>query len=405
MTKNLFAHLVGFACALFLWESQSLGQNLSGTSLSVSGTGSISVLTTGTATINLLTSGTASFNEVSVTGVTDFLNNTLYFGTSGTTSALSLIYDDGGNSSVTLKSTKPSAVWNWQRLTSNGTSTATAMQLDASNRLILTGTAAANPPQLVLDPNGAITVNGSSLLTQTDADARYITSSGTAAYALASNSAASLSGTIQASQIDGIPNDSNQLLKGDGTWGSLGSVDSLQVSSGNFTIGNPNGGNDAITCIYDDYGAFIELNSLNPGWDGFAAILYSNQSGGSWQVGLNPRNNNNFEFATPYMGTPTVMCMTLSGNVGIGTSTPQATLDVQGTVRCSGPIRVEPQGDLDMGEFVTEPSPEDQQSLQQSLSKRQTLQSAGGFSSVSSGTNTMTSGTARVLTSGTALNR
>ena len=227
MTKNLFAHLVGFACALFLWESQSLGQNLSGTSLSVSGTGSISVLTTGTATINLLTSGTASFNEVSVTGVTDFLNNTLYFGTSGTTSALSLIYDDGGNSSVTLKSTKPSAVWNWQRLTSNGTSTATAMQLDASNRLILTGTAAANPPQLVLDPNGAITVNGSSLLTQTDADARYITSSGTAAYALASNSAASLSGTIQATQVAGLSTVA--------TSGSYGSLTGAPTNVSSFT--------------------------------------------------------------------------------------------------------------------------------------------------------------------------
>ena len=50
------------------------------------------------------------------------------------------------------------------------------MQLDASNRLILTGTAASNPPQLVLDPNGSVSLGGSNLLTQSAADSRYVSS-------------------------------------------------------------------------------------------------------------------------------------------------------------------------------------------------------------------------------------
>lgn len=155
MTKHAIAAVVGSLCALLLCEPHSFGQSLSGSSLNIS--------------------GTAILNVLDVTGVPDFQNNTFYFGTYGTTCALSLVYDDA-NSSITLQSSRPSSVWNWQRLTASG-STANAMQLDASNRLILTGTATTNPPQLVLDPNGAISVNGSNLITQTAADSRYLSSS------------------------------------------------------------------------------------------------------------------------------------------------------------------------------------------------------------------------------------
>jgi len=154
MKKNVFAAAVGALCGLLLCEPHSIGQDLSGTNLNVSGTATIAVLNSGSASIGMLTSGTANFTALGVTGVPDFLNNTLYFGTSGTNPALSLIYSDGTsgtNSSITLQSTRSLAAWNWQRMTASGTAT-TAMQLDASNRLILTGTAASNPPQIVLDP-------------------------------------------------------------------------------------------------------------------------------------------------------------------------------------------------------------------------------------------------------------
>ena len=47
--------------------------------------------------------------------------------------------------------------------------------------------------------------------------------------------------------------------------------------------------------------------------------------------------------------------MIVEGNVGIGTSTPQAALDVNGQANFSGPVELQPQGDLSMGNFTTMP--------------------------------------------------
>jgi len=76
-------------------------------------------------------------------------------------------------SMITQQSTQPNMQWNWQRTVAGGNS-ASAMTLDTSNRLILTGTATSNPPQLILDPNEGLTYGNSPILTQTAADARYI---------------------------------------------------------------------------------------------------------------------------------------------------------------------------------------------------------------------------------------
>jgi hypothetical protein len=45
-----------------------------------------------------------------------------------------------------------------------------------------------------------------------------------------------------------------------------------------------------------------------------------------------------------------------AGRVGIGTSAPAAKLHVNGTARFDGPVRIEKQGDLEMGEFTAEPA-------------------------------------------------
>jgi hypothetical protein len=45
-----------------------------------------------------------------------------------------------------------------------------------------------------------------------------------------------------------------------------------------------------------------------------------------------------------------------SGSVGIGTTTPTASLDVQGNANFTGPVRLAPQGDLDMGGFTADPA-------------------------------------------------
>jgi len=146
MTKNTIAAFMGSACALLLCGTGSFGQDFS--SLSVTGTG----------TINTLVSGTANINLLLVTGTADIQNNTLLFGVSGTNPGISATYNDGtgADSSFTLTATRPLMSWNWQRVSASGTSMARAIHPVASTRLILTGTAAANLPQTVIDPNGAI---------------------------------------------------------------------------------------------------------------------------------------------------------------------------------------------------------------------------------------------------------
>jgi len=45
-----------------------------------------------------------------------------------------------------------------------------------------------------------------------------------------------------------------------------------------------------------------------------------------------------------------------NGNLGIHTTSPAATLDVEGDGRFTGPVHLEPQGDLDMGQFTYDPN-------------------------------------------------
>lgn len=148
-------------------------------------------------------------------------------GTSTIVSGLTVSYNDGTsgtNASITQIATRPLATWNWQRSTSSGSST-NVMQLDAANRLILTGT---NPTQqLVLDPN--VTSGSSSLLTQQVADNRYVRNDGTGNISIsgtsslilsdgtrisdsnslksvmATGTAATISGSISVNQVNGLP--------------------------------------------------------------------------------------------------------------------------------------------------------------------------------------------------------
>lgn len=172
MTKHVIATVVGAACALFLLEPRSFGESF--TNLTVTGSSSPNTLevTTGTATMrgNISVSGTASVADLDVTG------NLFSFGRQGDGSCgVTAIYSAGSPATFSLLTRGTSAGWLWQHATASG-GTATVMQIDASNRLILTGTAIGNPPQLVLDPNclsGSTTV-----LTQQAADGRYVVNGG-----------------------------------------------------------------------------------------------------------------------------------------------------------------------------------------------------------------------------------
>ncbi len=181
--------------------------------------------------------------------------------TAGTPNGLNIIYNDGvsgTNASITQSATRPSAAWNWQRMTTSG-STANVMQIDASNRLILTGTAATNPPQLVLDPNGTVAMSGSAIIganltisgtgSLTLPDGTVLTSTNTLKGVLTSGTALTISGTIPASQVTGlsavatsgnynalaglptIPTNTNQLANGAGYITASGTAAFAQASA------------------------------------------------------------------------------------------------------------------------------------------------------------------------------
>jgi hypothetical protein len=86
--------------------------------------------------------------------------------------------------------------------------------------------------------------------------------------------------------------------------------------------------------------------------------LWSGQSGGILFLARNwPGSAGPIVFADGDYTTGEVMRITPSHRVGIGTPNPQATLDVHGSALFSGPVQIQPQGDLSMGQF-TKVSPE-----------------------------------------------
>jgi hypothetical protein len=88
-----------------------------------------------------------------------------------------------------------------------------------------------------------------------------------------------------------------------------------------------------------------------------ASVTSGTITGGTAGLALNAGGSNQNIVLTPSGTGATVF----SGNVGIGTATPTARLEVAGTLkvagatRFEGPVRLTPQGDLPMGEFTTEP--------------------------------------------------
>jgi len=200
MKRNAIATALGTLCLMLLTEHHSLGQIYSGSSPgTITGTGT-GIIITGTGTTiqsslsgaSLSVSGSATIGGltllkggVSVSGTADFCTNSLLFGLWATDSSapgLSMVYYDGvsgTNATLTQTVTRPTTSWIWQRLLNSG-SASVIMQIDSSNRLIVTGTAATNPSQVVIDPNGALKLSGAGLIvTGTMDSSNTIVASGT----------------------------------------------------------------------------------------------------------------------------------------------------------------------------------------------------------------------------------
>ena len=423
MNKNAIIAAIWAACALFLLESHSAGQNqaLSGTSLNVTGNASI---TGSTILSTLMVSGTVQ-GSLSVSGTADFLANCLLFGTvnSGTASGLEgvgMLFTDGTTSRLDLTSTSALQEWRWNHKTADLAAVVPMMKLDANNVLTLyktSGTAG-----IILDPNGSGMMNGSNLLTQSAANALYLPS--TSGLTL-DNGHVGIGTTFPQAKLDVSGNvcfdQGNITTDGAGNLSAKTAAVNTVVTSracgegvGGNALVSQNGGSitwkdvNGNTNVYpyqpdsSRFGVFMERVSdydsdNNPYQIDYLSI------GGDWPATFAPLdvsvllgNQPGRAFSVRYWG-PGGWAYPLhadgaSGNVGINTDTPQATLDVQGSVNVSGPaafagpIRVAPQGDLDMGQFAVDANPQISVPIQNMQRNWNRPNTSGTMNALTSGT-------------------
>ncbi len=365
MKANTFTAVIGIICLVPLC---AFGQSTSGTYNS------------------LLVTGTATVSELTVASIPDFQSNALYFGTSGTQSALSLIYNDGTVPSFTLTATRPSS-WNWQRMVSGAA--VNAMQLDAANRLILTGTDSVNPPQIVIDPANGVMINGNSLLTQIAADSQYLSAaalsaptgslgigisssptdklvvagnlnivsgSSSALFASASNGNVGIGTSSPSAKLDvnGNLNAGDRVNLGfsaPGTTfhcGNLGAM--LRPSSGDRAIlelHSPSNNAKGVIQAVDNHGLFIQSLTSQPtifdqnyggsyvqiaGSSVNKGLRFSSVCAGSNDVGLGRASAGVLQVTDGNTGQGTL----IAGTIGIGTNSPSTALDVKGDISASG---------------------------------------------------------------------
>jgi len=263
-----------------------------------------------------------NFTTINVSG-TGSIDSFVFspWATSGTGQGVVFEYDDAssGTSAFTTYLTRPASQWEWYRADTTGTARP-AMTLSNSNQLILTGTQHTSPGTIVIDPtSGAITINGQQVVA---------TSSG---------------------------------------------ITNFQLGT---SFGNSSTGNEVLTNLWSDNAAGFLFDyehtsegsvAYDPGYHRFT--FYSNHSAmgmylfddGSIGIGSNfsdaaydsigVDSSGNVSFEAGMITLDTSGDASFAGSVGIGTSTPQANLDVQGTGNFTGPVYIQPQGDISMGAF------------------------------------------------------
>jgi hypothetical protein len=348
-----------------------------------------------------------------VTGTLDVQGNTTLFGILSTSddAAASLYYSDGSsgtgaNLAITLA--RPAASFSWDRFNASGTATVTAMELSASNQIILNGTASGS---IVLDPNaGQITIGGQQVLM--DSSALTLTTGGELGI-----------GTTSPAAILDVEGSGNVIFNSDevGIGGNPAdqddNVDSF-TPNGSLVISEPTGAGIRLMSteaqesdssgenidFYDGasgnfVGQIVALNADYPGqglYQPNEMMFWSGASGGMVFLARNwPNGPGPIIFADGDYASGEVMriatnqtvsvggeaspgsLFTVKGNasvgsdysessapdnglivegyVGVGTSSPQYQLDVSGTANFSGPAELAPQGDLPMGNFQSMP--------------------------------------------------
>jgi len=346
---------------------------------------------------NITVTGTASVNEIDVSGPLEIIGNYASFGSQTGSSSMpgvSFNYSEansGTNASFTQILTRPLASWNVQRTGS----LVNAMQLTSTNQLVLTGTQSVNPGMIVMDPTaGLITVNGQQVLTS---GSLFSVGNTYLSGGLGVGTSDSTPGTIQTS--------GNATIGGNLMAPTLSSGSgALEIQPGGqhtYFNGTNENGTGAVVQVTQNSNlvagigiagtcAELRLNDNGPGiWGGDAGIVAQRNGvldffcgatgNGAQNVGRDTFTIANLATCVPnitvdqsetvYIGSntfddattsllivkPQSNIVTISSKVGIGTATPQATLDVNGNAHFSGAIEMEPQGDLSMGAYTATP--------------------------------------------------
>ena len=384
---------------------------------------------------DLSVSGSTSlFGNLTLSGTADFLGSNLLFGIIANPSnwndglpGVSTTYSDGSPSSLTFLANRDSHHWIWNRMTADGSAPVPMMTLDSSHNLNLFSPNNSTSPAIVLNPaQGQILINGQPLSlglggwTTSSSDLTFL--SGYVGIGTSSPTAAlDVGGTVKFN-LDG----SSSFASGacsitSNGWLGIGTATPnapmvLATTSGpalanfNFT-GNDEGcyqSNYSGQFFYNDEfleGGLMALGKTYPCSLFNGNVLFRPDQLFLWSVGRNgiliatrqPSDTGTawrqdglgdtagpIVFATGgYMSYYERMRITPEGNVGVGTNTPQASFEVQGTARFSGPVHIEPQGDLTMGDFTADPGGEEQSGMQRPAMSR----AMGNGPAMMSGTN------------------
>ena len=241
--------------------------------------------------------------------------------------------DSGTSSLVRFGATRVSNDWIWERAAASGASgAAPVMKLDTANRLTLFDPASSAVGTIVLDPNVAqpsISVGGQRVLTTSSA------------------------------AISFLPVNPVHLTIG---VNNTAGADSLAVGTSVQAAGRNAAAFGSNTGATGENATAIGDHTQAQGIDQFVAGSYNLLQGTP-----NSASPNDHIFAigngTDDSHRSNALTVLRNGSVGIGTSTPNAKLDVQGDasingdLKVTGSISIPPQGDLSMGEFTQGQTP------------------------------------------------